>query len=92
MAAEYEASGLTREDFCAQKNVPLKSLSRYVARYREENGSSQQTPRLLAVEVAESEGSGVELTVVLAHSRRIEVRRGFDSSTLRQLLSVLEQG
>ena len=88
---EYEASGLTREEFCAQRNVPLKSLCRYVARYRKENGSNQQTPRLLAVEVSESEGTGVELTVVLRRSRRIEVKRGFDPGTLHQLLTVLEQ-
>ena len=91
LAAEYEASGLTREDFCAQRNVPLKSLCRYVARYRKENGSNHQTPRLLPVEVTDSGGPGVELTIVLPHSRRIDVRRGFDSDTLRQLLTVLEQ-
>jgi hypothetical protein len=88
---EYEASGLTREEFCAQRNVPLKSLCRYVSRYRKEKTGSPQGPRLLPVEVTRRGGDGVALTVVLAHSRRIEVKPGFDDGTLRQLLAVLEQ-
>jgi hypothetical protein len=46
---------------------------------------------LLPVEVAGTGGDGVALTVVLPHSRRIEVKPGFDGGTLRQLLAVLEQ-
>lgn len=91
LAAEYEASGLTREAFCAQRNVPLKSLSRYVTRYRKETSSDQQGARLLPVEVVGMGGDGVALTVVLPHSRRIEVKQGFDAGTLRELLAVLEQ-
>jgi hypothetical protein len=91
LAAEYEASGLTREEFCVQRNVPLKSLCRYVSRYRKERTSNQQGPRLLPVEVMGTGGDGVALTVVLAHRRRIEVKPGFDGGTLRQLMAVLEQ-
>ena len=96
LAAEYEASGLSREEFCSQRNVALKSLERYVARYRKqkaesdpEQGNPQQ--RWVAVEVAGNSGSGGELAVLLSSGRRIEVRRGFDASTLRQLLAVLER-
>jgi hypothetical protein len=90
LAADYETSGLTREEFCAQRNVPLKSLCRYVSRYRRERTSSQQGARLLPVEVTRTGDDGVALTVVLPHSRRIEVKPGFDGGTLRQLLAVLE--
>jgi hypothetical protein len=32
------------------------------------------------------------LAVLLSTGRRIEVKRGFDAATLRQLVAVLEQG
>ena len=39
MAAEYEASGLGREEFCHQRDVPRKTLTRYLARYRKPNAA-----------------------------------------------------
>jgi hypothetical protein len=90
LAAEYEASGLSREEFCQQKNVPLKTLSRYVTRYRKQKAEGNQPQRFVAVEVAGPSGCG-ELAVLLSGGRRIEVKRGFDASTLRQLVAVLEQ-
>jgi len=42
--------------------------------------------------VAGHGGSGSELSVLLPGGRRIEVKRGFDAGTLRQLVAVLEQG
>jgi hypothetical protein len=90
LAAEYEAGGLSREQFCNQNDVGLKSLARYVARYRKQNGG--KPPRWVAVEVGgKSAGSG-ELMVHLSSGRRIEVKRGFDAHTLRQLVSVLDRG
>ena len=91
MAAEYEASGLSQMDFCAQHDMPLKTLGRYLARYRKQQSSGKGQPRFVAVEVADERGRGGELTVVLSRGRRIEVKRGFDAGTLRQLIAVLEQ-
>ena len=92
MAAEYEASGLTREAFCQQRDVPLKTLCRYVTRYRREKAAgATQSPRLVQVEVTAPAGVSSALTVLLPDGRRVEVNRGFDAGTLRQLLSVLEQ-
>lgn len=91
MASEYEASGLTQEEFSIQRNVSLKSLRRYVARYRKQATSNPQAAHLVAVEVTERDGGDAALTVVLPHHRRIEIKRGFDSVTLRQLVAVLEQ-
>jgi hypothetical protein len=92
LAAEYEASGLTREAFCRERDVPLNTLCRYVARYRRQKAGTNQSPRLVQVEVAARAkvGSGA-LTVVLPGGRRIEVNDGFDADTLRQLVTVLEQ-
>jgi hypothetical protein len=91
MAAEYEASGLSQVDFCAQHDIPLKTLGRYVTRYRKQQLSGKGQPRFVAVEVADERGGAGELTVLLSGGRRIEVKRGFDAGTLRQLVSVLEQ-
>ena len=91
LAAEYEASGLTREEFCLQKNVSLKTLCRYVTRYRKQKAGGSEPQRLVEAEVASPNGCGAELAVLLASGRRIEVGRGFDASTLRQLVAVLEQ-
>ena len=91
MAAEYEASGLTREDFCREKDVPLKTLCRYVARYRKQKAEGDQPQRFVEAEVVGRTGCGGELAVLLSSGRRIEVKRGFDAGTLRQLVAALEQ-
>ena len=91
MAAEYEASGLTREAFCQQRDIPQKTLCRYVTRYRHEKTGTMQSPRFVRVEVTAPGSVGSALSVLLSGGRRIEVSRGFDAGTLRQLITVLEQ-
>lgn len=91
LASEYEVSGLTREAFCRERDVAVSTLSRYVARYRRQKPEAKLSPRFVRVEVAVPASGGTALTVVLAGGRRIEVSRGFDSGTLHQLVTVLEQ-
>ena len=89
VAAEYEASGLRREAFCDRNDIPLKTLCRYVTRYRKETGTGPQ--RWVSVEVATHNNYVGELAVLLSTGRRIEVKSGFDADTLRQLVAVLER-
>jgi hypothetical protein len=91
LAAEYEASGLGRQDFCDQRGVPLKTLARYLARYRREQAGSNGVEGFVAVEVAAKRRDVAELSVVVAGGRRIEVQRGFDADTLRRLIVELER-
>ena len=91
LAAECEASGLSQREFCEQRGVPLKTLVRYLARYRREQTGENQKPQWVAVEVAAKRGDAGELSIVLAGGRRIEVRRGFDAETLRRLVAALER-
>jgi hypothetical protein len=91
LAAEYEGSGLTREAFCRERDVPLKTLCRYVTRYRGQKAGALQSPHFVQVEVTTPAGVSSALTVLLPGGRRIEVNRGFDVGTLRQLVTVLEQ-
>ena len=91
LAAECEASGLSQREFCEQRGVPLKTLIRYLARYRREQCDGNQAPRWVAVEVGAKRGDPAQLSVVVAGGRRIEVRRGFDAETLRRLVVELER-
>lgn len=92
LAAEFKASGLTRREFCQRNDVSLVTLARYLKRHRQQNAPRQnQTPRWLAVELAEPPTARSGLLVVLGAGRRIEVGRGFDRATLEQLVSALER-
>ena len=94
LAAEYEASGISQAEFSRQRDLPLKTLARYVARFRKHraSGNEPHSPqRFVAVEVAgRNSAAGDELTVLIPGGLRIEVKRGFDAGTLRQLIAVLE--
>lgn len=90
IAIEYEASGLTREEFSRRTGVALKSLSRYVTRHRQAEVERRTPQQLLAVEVAVPACCASELTVVIG-GRRIEVKPGFDVTTLQQLVTALER-
>ena len=74
-----------------QRDMPLKTLARYVTRYRKQKADGKERQRWVAVEVAGNRVGGSELAVLLSGGRRIEVKRGFDGGTLRQLVAVLEQ-
>jgi hypothetical protein len=94
LVAEFEASGLSREKFCRERELALSTLARYRKR-RQEQGDAAGPSRWVAVELAGSHQTGASkaasgLAVVLASGRRIEVGRGFDANTLEQLVSLLE--
>jgi hypothetical protein len=90
VAAEYEASGLTRLEFSNRSGVPMKTLARYVARRRKKKADRNPAQQWVAVEVVEPRGRGGELSVVLGNGRRIAVAHGFNAETLRRLVAVLE--
>jgi hypothetical protein len=90
LVGEYEASGLSRVEFCRKQELSLATLARY--RKRRAQGEVVAGNRWVAVEVS---GAGPAresgLAVALPGGRRIEVGRGFDARTLAQLLGVLER-
>ena len=91
IAADYEASGLGREEFCEQRGVALKTLARYLTRYRRERSGKDGVPRWIPVEVTAKRRDSAVLSVVLDGGRRIEVGRDFDGETLRRLVVALER-
>ena len=91
LAVEFEASGLTRQDFCDRNDVAMNTLARYLTRRRQQSRKSEPQ-RWVKVEIAgRQKAPGGELAVVLTDGRRIEVRSGFDIATLQQLVTALER-
>jgi hypothetical protein len=96
LVAEYEASGLTRQEFCTGHGLSLVTLDRYRKRRQQGQENIAGASRFVQVELAgpktrHGDAEGSELAVVLAGGRRIEVRSGFDGELLMQLVHVLEQ-
>ena len=96
LAAEYEASGLGRREFCGSRGLTVSTLDAYRKRRRQAQRNAASGARWVAVEVSDAKQSEVSaaasgLAVVLGKGRRIEVGRGFDAGTLEQLLPVLER-
>jgi hypothetical protein len=91
LAAEFEASGLTRQEFSKRRDVSVKSLARYLKLFRQRQAEAHRTPQWVAVEIPESDTTSSGLSVVLGGGRRIEVERGFDPATLQQLVTALER-
>jgi hypothetical protein len=97
LVAEYQASGLTRDAFCQQRDLSVAALDKY--RRRVQKWSRSCAGSMLPVEVVSSTvrdshrdagGDGV-LVVALRGGCRIEVRPGFDAGTLERLLTVLDR-
>jgi hypothetical protein len=87
VVAEYETSGLSRQEFCLKHGLALVTLDRYRKRRQEATGNNGW----VAVELSGGSGPGSALAVVLLSGRRIEVSRGFDAHTLEELVRVLER-
>ena len=94
LVAEFEASGISGEDFCQRHGLVLATLARYRKRLRQRRGEQAGASRWLAVELsgprpAAGSGAASGLTVALASGLRIEIALGFDATTLQHLLRVL---
>jgi len=93
--AAYEASGLSREEFCGKHGLSLATLARYRKRQQQAQGEAGEVSQWVAVELSGSgpaggRGAASGLAVVLGSRRRIEIGRGFDAGTLERLLRLLE--
>jgi len=95
LVAEYQASGLSRHEFCGKHGLALATLDRYRKRRQQRRQSASADSRFIRVELsgttkaASHESS--DLIVLLLSARRIEVKCGFDADMLVQLVRVLEQ-
>lgn len=95
VATEYEASGLSRIEFCRKRGLRPATLGRYLKWQRNAKAEGAGV-NLVAVELCQAgaavgNAAGSGLVLALAGGRRIEVARGFDPPTLAQLLGLLDR-
>jgi transposase len=102
---QWQRSGLTARDFCAQRGVSEPSFYawRRTIRQRDQqgrrppgrNGAGRTGPKrvFVPVQVVSTAPTAVAaaLEIVLGQGRLVRVPPGFDAMTLRQLLTVLEE-
>jgi len=105
LIGQWQRSGLTARDFCAQRGVSEPSFYawRRTIRQRDQQGRRQPgrkgagrtgtQPVFVPVHVvpAAPAAVAVALEIVLGQGRLVRVPPGFDAMTLRQLLTVLEE-
>jgi hypothetical protein len=94
LVAEFVSSGIPAVEFCRNRGLSRSTLYHHLKGQSDKQNSVSMSSQLVRVElpsVSRSLPSQPGLTVVLARGRRIEVARGFDASTLEQLVSVLER-
>jgi hypothetical protein len=98
LMAELVSSGMRRSEFCRSRGLSCGTLDRHLKTrpWKEKSRAASTTGRLVPVELAAKKSptqheSSCGLAVVLSGDRRIEVQRGFDTSTFERLVSVLER-
>jgi transposase-like protein len=95
IVGEFKNSGMNRSQFCRQQGVTLGVLNRYLRQLLGSGGGGAKGDGLVAVEVADQEriadrAGSSGLAIVLGKGRRIAVSAGFDATTLRRVVQVLE--
>ncbi len=88
MMTGYEQSGLTRQEYCRQRNIPVTTFDYY----RHRRKKKVRRPALVAVKIDASGGPAAPaMAVILSNGRRIEVGAGFAEAELARLLRVAER-
>jgi hypothetical protein len=89
LVEEFVSGGMKRSEFCRARGLSLGTLRRHSKGGKQK---AKQPPRLVAVELEENATQRVNaIEVVLGRGRRVEVRPGFDATTLQALIAVLER-
>jgi len=89
LVEEFISGGMKRSEFCRTRGLTPGTLLRHLKGGKQK---AEQTPRLVAVELEEKAAEKANaIEVVLARGRRVEVRPGFDATTLQALIAVLER-
>jgi hypothetical protein len=89
LVEEFISGGMKRSEFCRTRGLSAGTLRRHLEGGKQR---ARQIPRLVAVELeqpAAQKANAIE--VVLARGRRVEVRPGFDATTLQAVIAVLER-
>jgi len=86
---EFISGGMKRSEFCRTRGLSPGTLQRHLKGGKQR---ARQIPRLVAVELEQKAAQKANaIEVVLARGRRVEVRPGFDATTLQAVIAVLER-
>src|SRR4029077_11357025 len=90
LVQEFISGGMKRSEFCRSRGLSPGTLRLHLGGGKQ---GARQTPRLVAVELEQMPAQKANaIEVVLDRGRRVEVRPGFDATTLQALIAVLERG
>ena len=89
MLEEYRGSGLSRQQFCERRSIPLTTFEYWRREHSGTRGKQAKRPRLVKVEVAASESAG-QFRLSLANGRRIESSWRFADAELARLIRIAE--
>jgi hypothetical protein len=81
---EFAAIGLTRREFCSQRDIALTTFDYWRRQVR-------STPRLVKVDVAQSPAAAQSFTLRLANGRSIESAWQFNDEGLARLIRIAER-
>ena len=89
LVEEFISGGMKPSEFCRTRGLSPGTLQRHLKGGKQR---ARQIPRLVAVELEQKAAQKANaIEVVLARGRRVEVRPGFDASTLQAVIAVLER-
>ena len=103
LLGEFRRSGLTQAEFCRRRQISLHSFRKHLYQpHPSQTASSDDRPaaaadhHFLPVTILPDPAPPItdsppHLELILPNGRRIAVAPGFDSRTLRRLITVLEQ-
>jgi hypothetical protein len=90
LVGEFVGSGMRQSEFCQGRGLALSTLQRHLKKQGRKRYAKPEG-RLVPVEIAGRQENDCTLALTI-RGHRIEVRRGFDESTLRRLVDMLERG
>ena len=89
LVEEFISGGMKRSEFCRTRGLSSGTLQRHLKVGKQR---ARQIPQLVAVELEQKAAQKANaIEVVLAGGRRVEVRPGFDATTLQAVIAVLER-
>jgi hypothetical protein len=86
---EFKASGLSRQEFCQERNIPPTTLDYWRGKHGVDSRKQARRPRMVAVKVTHAEPAA-QFTLSLANGRRIESSWRFVEVELARLIRVAE--
>ena len=89
LVEEFISGAMKCSEFCRTRGLSPGTLRRHLKGRKQE---ARQTARLVGVELEQKAAQKANaIEVVLDRGRRVEVRPGFDATTLQALIAVLER-